>query len=132
MKRIARIMGVSITLSACVPSWPQTELYAGIPQPQGPGSNSTDVDERPTNVMLRQRVQSRFPVGSDESALLTWLDAQKVEVRRNPREEGGVRGQAVRRLGTWPCDRSVVVRWRASASGEIEEITAVEGGSGCF
>ncbi len=119
-------------LGACAASWPDTALYQGIPQPDGPGSNSTNPAERPTNVMLRNRVQGLFPVGSREEPLLAWLETQDMTVRRNTRENGTVHGSGVRYLGTWVCDRSVRVRWTASSAGVIETVTADEGGAGCF
>lgn len=129
--RVLIALAAFTLLGGCASGWPDTALYQGIPQPEGPGSNSTNPADRPTNVMLRQRVQGLFPAGSREAPLLDWLATQKMSVRRYTDEDGDVRGSGVRYLGTWPCDRSVRVRWTASA-GVIETITSDEGGSGCF
>jgi len=131
VKRVTAIVCLAI-LSGCAAAWPKTELFAGVPQPDGPGSDSVYPADRPTNVMLRNRVQERFPVGSDEHVLVAWLNDQKVEIRRYSRNDGGTRGRAIRSLGTWPCDRTVRVFWESSADQQIESITADEGGSGCF
>lgn len=117
-------------LSGC--AWPQTELYHGLSDAMRVRSNSSNPDERAKNVLLRSRVQTRFPVNSDERDLLAWLADQKVKITRRPREDGGIRGIAARRLGTWPCDRSVRVFWEASPTGRIEAIGADEGDTGCL
>lgn len=126
------IIAASFSMAGCAAAWPRTELFAGIPQPEAPGSNSVYPENRPTNVMLRERVQTRFPVGSRETALVAWLEGQGLKLERFPRTEGKVQGRGVRRLGTWPCDRSVRVNWMATAAGTLETITADETSSGCL
>ncbi|WP_420479917.1 hypothetical protein [Brevundimonas sp. FT23028] len=130
--RVLIVLAALTLLGGCAVGWPDTALYEGIPQPEGPGSNSTNPADRPTNVMLRQRTQRLFPAGSPEAPLLDWLATQKMSVRRYPDQDGGVRGSGVRYLGSWPCNRSVRVTWTASSTGVIETITADEGDTGCF
>ncbi|RZJ25853.1 MAG: hypothetical protein EON85_12840 [Brevundimonas sp.] len=130
--RVLLVAASCALLAGCATSWPRTELYQGIPQPEGPGSNSVNPAERPTNVMLARRVQTLFPVGSREDALVRWLGVQGMTVERNTREDGNTHGRGVRYLGSWPCDRSVRVRWSATGEGLIQSITADEGDSGCL
>ena len=118
-----------VVLAGC--AWPRTELFEGVPQSEA-GNTSIYSEDRPTNVLLRNRVQQRFPVGSSEQPLLDWLSKQEVKIDRQAKNDGGFSGWASRRLGTWPCDRSVQVIWEVSSTGAIQKITASEGDTGCL
>jgi hypothetical protein len=121
------ILPFSLTpLSACSPNpEPATALLRGI---QGQGFEEG-------RVTLQSRMQERYPKGSSDAGLLSYLNSQGFAGHRDivpGNEESPVRGTARLFRKRTGCDIVVGVDWRATAEGTITELDAIYSDVGCL
>lgn len=122
-------MFVAIALAAALAAsasmkFPDTPLFDGV----------TKADFETGEQLVRSRVEQRFAVGRSEVGLEDYLRSQGLKTRRSTASLAPgtpIYGQSEARQGPGPCERVVLINWRADSQQIIRELVVNYQGTGC-